>query len=95
VFVSFNVWEIAPETTPLNQEIHHFPVVISNIKHIDRYPSSLEDGNTTVTLPTVTTTTNSTIISGLVTQEIVAASGFILLGLVAVAILFSRKRDTA
>lgn len=61
---------------------------------VDRFPSSLDEGNTTTTLPTSTITERySTTISGNVTPEVAAVTGFVLLGLFAVAVLFGRKRS--
>ncbi|MHA1851766.1 MAG: NosD domain-containing protein, partial [Candidatus Thorarchaeota archaeon] len=59
---------------------------------IDRFPSLLGNGTISSTLPSLINDTNSTRISGIVTPEIAAITGFSLLGLIAVAILFGRKR---
>jgi len=61
---------------------------------IDRFPSSLGDGNTTTLTTSTTTETNSTTGAGEVTPEIATVTGFALLGLFAVVVLFGRKRGS-
>ena len=90
-----NVWDDGVKSGNKWSDLGGDIIYLIDEDDVDRFPSSLGDGNTTTTFPTSTATeTNSMTVSGTVTPEIAAVTGSVLLGLFAVVVFFDRKRGS-
>lgn len=87
-----NVWDDGVNSGNRWSDLDGAIVYVIDEDDMDRFPSLLGDGNTT-TIPTSTTTeTNSTNLFNNGTVLIIVVTGFSLLGFIAVAVSFAKRR---
>jgi hypothetical protein len=87
-----NEWDDGIETGNRWSDLGENYVYLIDEDDVDRYPSLLENGTLSNTLPSLTSNTDITGISGAVTPEVAVITALALLGFIAVAILFGRKK---